>query len=165
MSATLNKHSLGLKDVESDNNLWGTLNKPSFLTKSGSMEKFDILVTNPMRNQDFPQNRYENDAYNRFGYGYPQKKRHHSRQGQLWTWPIPTEGQEVLKKITCPERSMEVRNKSVISALVFFHRLPELIKLINLLTNIHKQVAGSSGLSVSCRIALHNPMGWPLYNL
>lgn len=57
--------------MEADITLGDTLNKPAFLTKTGSMEKFDIVVANPMWNQDFPQSTYENDAYNRFSYGYP----------------------------------------------------------------------------------------------
>jgi len=57
--------------MESNITLGDTMNRPAFLTPSGALQKFDIVVSNPMWNQDFPQSTYENDAYNRFIYGYP----------------------------------------------------------------------------------------------
>lgn len=52
--------------------LGDTMNKPAFTTKEGALRTFDIVVANPMWNQDtFKQATYENDAYNRFTYGYP----------------------------------------------------------------------------------------------
>ncbi len=51
--------------------LGDTMNRPAFLDAKGSLRKFDIVVANPMWNQDFPQSTYENDQYNRFTYGYP----------------------------------------------------------------------------------------------
>ncbi len=52
--------------------LGDTMNRPAFLTKEGSLKKFDIVVANPMWNQDiFTQATYENDTYNRFIYGNP----------------------------------------------------------------------------------------------
>lgn len=57
--------------MEADVALGDSMNKPAFLTKQGGLQKFDIVVANPMWNQDFPQSTYENDAYNRFGLGYP----------------------------------------------------------------------------------------------
>jgi len=47
------------------------MNRPAFLTPEGSLRKFGLVTANPMWNQDFPQSVYENDPYNRFGYGYP----------------------------------------------------------------------------------------------
>jgi type I restriction enzyme M protein len=48
------------------------MNKPAFKTKDGGLMQFDIVVANPMWNQDtFNQSIYENDSYNRFTYGNP----------------------------------------------------------------------------------------------
>jgi len=57
--------------MESDIALGDTMNRPAFLSSQGSLEKFDIVVANPMWNQDFPQSTYENDPYTRFSFGYP----------------------------------------------------------------------------------------------
>ncbi len=57
--------------MEAEITLGDTMNRPAFLTPTGSLRKFDIVVTNPMWNQDFSQSTYENDAYNRFVFGYP----------------------------------------------------------------------------------------------
>ena len=57
--------------MEAEIALGDTMNRPAFLTPSGALKKFDIVVSNPMWNQDFPQSTYENDAFNRFNYGYP----------------------------------------------------------------------------------------------
>ena len=51
--------------------LGDTMNKPAFLNKDGSLRKFDIVVANPMWNQNFSQSTYETDAFNRFSYGFP----------------------------------------------------------------------------------------------
>jgi len=57
--------------MEAEIALGDTMNRPAFLNKDGSLRRFDIVVANPMWNQDFPQSTYENDSYNRFGFGYP----------------------------------------------------------------------------------------------
>jgi type I restriction enzyme M protein len=57
--------------MESNIALGDTMNKPAFKNADGSLKKFDIVVANPMWNQDFPQSTYENDPYNRFSFGYP----------------------------------------------------------------------------------------------
>jgi type I restriction enzyme M protein len=41
------------------------------LNPDGSLRNFDIVVANPMWNQNFAQGTYENDTYNRFNFGYP----------------------------------------------------------------------------------------------
>jgi type I restriction enzyme M protein len=51
--------------------LGDTMNRPAFLTPAGALQTFNIVVANPMWNQDFSQSTYENDTYNRFGLGYP----------------------------------------------------------------------------------------------
>jgi len=60
-----------IHDMEATLALGDTMNKPAFLNSDGSLKKFDIVTANPMWNQDFSQSVYENDAYNRFGYGFP----------------------------------------------------------------------------------------------
>jgi len=60
-----------IHDMEADIRLGDTLNRPAFLNNDGSLRKFDIVTANPMWNQDFSQEAYENDPYNRFTSGYP----------------------------------------------------------------------------------------------
>jgi type I restriction enzyme M protein len=58
--------------MEADIALGDTMNRPAFLTSSGSLKKFNIVLANPMWNQDvFQQGTYENDTYGRFEYGFP----------------------------------------------------------------------------------------------
>ena len=59
-----------IHDMETEVALGDTMNRPAF-TIDGSLRKFDIVTANPMWNQDFSQNTYENDSYNRFNFGYP----------------------------------------------------------------------------------------------
>jgi type I restriction enzyme M protein len=59
-----------IHDMEAQIALGDTMNRPGFLGSGGSLQKFDIVTANPMWNQDFPQSTYENDAYNRFAFGY-----------------------------------------------------------------------------------------------
>jgi len=60
-----------IHDMEADIRLGDTMNRPAFLNDDGSLKKFDIVTANPMWNQDFSQDVYENDPYNRFASGYP----------------------------------------------------------------------------------------------
>jgi type I restriction enzyme M protein len=60
-----------IHDMEAEIKLGDTMNRPAFTESDGSLRKFDIVTANPMWNQDFPQNVYENDTHNRFYYGYP----------------------------------------------------------------------------------------------
>lgn len=60
-----------IQQMEADVALGDTMNRPAFLTKSGALKQFDIVVANPMWNQNFPQSTYEADTYGRFNYGYP----------------------------------------------------------------------------------------------
>lgn len=57
--------------MEADIALGDTMNRPAFLNSDGSLRKFDIVTSNPMWNQKFPQSNYENDTYGRFTNGYP----------------------------------------------------------------------------------------------
>lgn len=60
-----------IHDMEAEIKLGDTMNRPAFLNADGSLRKFDVVTANPMWNQDFSQSTYENDAYNRFNFGYP----------------------------------------------------------------------------------------------
>jgi type I restriction enzyme M protein len=60
-----------LHDMEANIALGDTMHNPKFLNPDGSLKKFDKVTANPIWNQDFAQSTYENDAYNRFSYGYP----------------------------------------------------------------------------------------------
>jgi type I restriction enzyme M protein len=49
-----------------------TIANPKFLTPDGRLERFDVVVANPMWNQkNFDQRQFENDPYERFTVGYP----------------------------------------------------------------------------------------------
>lgn len=60
-----------IHDMEAQIALNDTMTRPAFLNEGGSLRKFDAVTANPMWNQDFAQSVYENDAYHRFGLGYP----------------------------------------------------------------------------------------------
>ena len=60
-----------LHDMDADIRLGDTMLNPRLLNRDGSLTKFDVVVANPMWNQDFAQPAYENDAFGRFTYGYP----------------------------------------------------------------------------------------------
>lgn len=65
------KMNMFIHRMEADVRLGDTMARPAFQTKDGGLRMFDIVVANPMWNQDFPQSLYENDPYTRFGFGYP----------------------------------------------------------------------------------------------
>ena len=60
-----------IHDMETQIALGDTMNRPAFTNADGSIRRFDIVTANPMWNQDFSQDTYENDSYNRFSFGYP----------------------------------------------------------------------------------------------
>jgi len=60
-----------IHDMEAQIALGNTMEHPAFLKAEGALRPFDIVTANPMWNQDFEQNVYETDAFNRFAYGYP----------------------------------------------------------------------------------------------
>lgn len=65
------KMNVFIHDIDAEISLGDTMNRPAFLNPDGSLKKFDLVTANPMWNQDFSQSVYENDAYNRFIFGYP----------------------------------------------------------------------------------------------
>ncbi len=58
-----------IHDMEAEIELGDTMRRLTLIF-NGSLMKFDVVVSSPMWNQDFPQSVYENDEYNRFVYGY-----------------------------------------------------------------------------------------------
>ncbi|MFL5821548.1 MAG: class I SAM-dependent DNA methyltransferase [Solirubrobacteraceae bacterium] len=51
---------------------WGdVMRRPAFLDEDGSLKKVDVVVANPMWNQSFPVEVYEQDRHRRFGFGIP----------------------------------------------------------------------------------------------
>jgi len=59
-----------IHDMEADIALGDTMTRPAFTDADGSLRAFDIVAANPMWNQTFSQDVYENEPYNRFKYGY-----------------------------------------------------------------------------------------------
>jgi len=60
-----------IHDMEADIRLGDTMNRPAFLNDDGSLRRFDMVTANPMWNQPFPISTYENDPFERFGFGIP----------------------------------------------------------------------------------------------
>lgn len=60
-----------IHDMDADIRLGDTMRKPAFLDGAGHLQTFDLVVANPMWNQNFPTDLYENDSYDRFRYGIP----------------------------------------------------------------------------------------------
>jgi type I restriction enzyme M protein len=60
-----------IHDIEADIALGDTMRNPRFLFEDGSLRRFDIVTANPMWNQNFPTDVYENDPFERFGMGIP----------------------------------------------------------------------------------------------
>jgi len=60
-----------LHDMEAEIKHGDTFADPKFLDKVGSLRKFDIVVANPMWNQDGYRQLMENDKFGRFTYGIP----------------------------------------------------------------------------------------------
>jgi type I restriction enzyme M protein len=64
------KMNMFIYDMEAEIRLGDTMVRP-FTNEDGSLCKFDLVTANPMWNQKFPQDVYENDPFNRFQLGYP----------------------------------------------------------------------------------------------
>ena len=59
-----------IHDMEAEIALGDTMRNPRF-TDNGRLRRFDLVAANPMWNQDFPTELYENDPYGRFDFGIP----------------------------------------------------------------------------------------------
>lgn len=60
-----------IHDLEADIRIGDTMRQPAFKNAAGQLQTFDAVVANPMWNQNFPTDLYENDSYQRFGLGIP----------------------------------------------------------------------------------------------
>lgn len=60
-----------IHDIEAEIAIGDTMNHPRFTDEGGRLQRFDLVVANPMWNQDFPQSTYEGDAFERFAFGAP----------------------------------------------------------------------------------------------
>jgi type I restriction enzyme M protein len=60
-----------IHDMEADIRPGDTMRRPAFTDEAGRLRQFDLVVANPMWNQNFPQEVYENDLYDRFRFGTP----------------------------------------------------------------------------------------------
>ena len=60
-----------IHDMEAEIALGDTMDRPAFTQADGSIRRFDLVVANPMWNQKFPVDMYENDPYGRFTRGVP----------------------------------------------------------------------------------------------
>jgi len=60
-----------IHDLEADIRIGDTMRQPAFKDAAGRLERFDLVVANPMWNQKFATETYENDSFERFPYGTP----------------------------------------------------------------------------------------------
>jgi type I restriction enzyme M protein len=67
----LSRMNAFLHDMDAEIALGDTMRRPAFIDVHGHLQKFDIVVANPMWNQDFPDEVYRNDALDRFIAGIP----------------------------------------------------------------------------------------------
>jgi type I restriction enzyme M protein len=66
----ISKMNVALHDMEAEIHQDDTLSTPRFLD-GGGLKKFDIVIANPMWNQDGYKSVMESDRFNRFAYGIP----------------------------------------------------------------------------------------------
>jgi type I restriction enzyme M protein len=67
----MSKMNAFIHDMEAEIALGDTMRRPAFTDAHGHLRTFDLVVANPMWNQNFPQQVYENDPYDRFRFGVP----------------------------------------------------------------------------------------------
>jgi len=60
-----------IHDIEAEIALGDTMRTPRFSQVDGSLRQFDLVTANPMWNQNFPTELYENDPFERFTKGIP----------------------------------------------------------------------------------------------
>jgi type I restriction enzyme M protein len=60
-----------IHDLEADIRIGDTMRQPAFRDTSGRLQTFDLVTANPMWNQKFAAELYENDPFERFRYGAP----------------------------------------------------------------------------------------------
>jgi type I restriction enzyme M protein len=60
-----------IHDIEADIRIGDTMRQPAFKDGAGRLQTFDLVTANPMWNQNFGQELYANDPFDRFRYGAP----------------------------------------------------------------------------------------------
>jgi len=60
-----------IHDLEADIRIGDTMRHPAFVDAAGRLQTFDRVTANPMWNQKFPVESYENDPFERFALGEP----------------------------------------------------------------------------------------------
>ncbi|MEF3274018.1 MAG: type I restriction-modification system subunit M [Chloroflexus sp.] len=60
-----------IHDLEAEIHIGDTMRQPAFKDVAGRLQTFDAVVANPMWNQSFPAEQYENDPFGRFTLGIP----------------------------------------------------------------------------------------------
>jgi type I restriction enzyme M protein len=60
-----------IHDMEADIRLGDSMRQPAHKDPAGRLARFDLVTANPMWNQNFPSDLYENDPYERFRFGIP----------------------------------------------------------------------------------------------
>src|SRR6185369_3236074 len=60
-----------IHDMDAQIAVGDTIRRPAFTQPDGKLRQFDLVVANPMWNQDFPGEVYETDFYSRFQRGTP----------------------------------------------------------------------------------------------
>jgi type I restriction enzyme M protein len=60
-----------IHDLEADIRIGDTMRHPAFVDTVGRLQTFDRVTANPMWNQKFPVESYENDPFERFALGTP----------------------------------------------------------------------------------------------
>ncbi len=60
-----------IHDLQADIRIGDTMRHPAFKDAAGRLQTFDRVTANPMWNQKFPIETYENDPYDRFALGTP----------------------------------------------------------------------------------------------
>jgi len=69
-----------IHDMDADIKVGDTIRNPKFI-EGNKIKQFDKVTANPMWNQNFPQEVFENDPYNRFNVGIPP-----SKKSSDWGW-------------------------------------------------------------------------------
>lgn len=69
-----------IHDMDADIRVGDTIRNPKFV-EGDRVKQFDKVIGNPMWNQKYPPDVFENDPYNRFTFGIPP-----SRQSSDWGW-------------------------------------------------------------------------------
>ena len=69
-----------IHDMEAEVALQDTMHRPAFTERDGALRRFDLVTANPMWNQKFGSETYENDTFSRFNRGIP------PNQSADWGW-------------------------------------------------------------------------------